>query len=83
VQVAHCFLLLFQEAGGTELRDAAFELNRFVRRTVRIDGPEEIVGGVKGAFPVWGDYGRYEFLNWSAKFFVDSNLLEASLRAQL
>jgi hypothetical protein len=82
VQIAHCFLLLFQETGDTELRDVAFELNRFVRRTLRVDGPEDVVGGVKGAFPVWGDYGRFEFLNWSAKFFVDSNLLEARLRAR-
>jgi hypothetical protein len=80
VQLAHCFLMLYQEMGDLELRDAAFALNGFVRRTVRVDGPEELVGGVKGAFPVWGDYGRYEFLNWSAKFFIDSNQLEERIQ---
>lgn len=33
-----------------------------------------IRGGVAGSYPVWGDYGRYEFLNWAAKFLVDALL---------
>jgi hypothetical protein len=77
VQIAHCFFSLYRETGEPEWRNSAMALNRFVRRTVRIQGPEELVGGVKGAFPVWGGYGRYQYLNWAAKFFIDSNLLEA------
>ena len=40
----------------------------------------DIAGGVKGSFPVSGGYGPYEYLNWAAKFFVDANLLEASVK---
>ena len=34
------------------------------------------VGGVRGAYPVNGEYGRYEYLNWAAKFCIDSQLME-------
>jgi len=51
-----------------------------VRRTVKVEGPSGIVGGVKGSFPVNGWYGAYEYLNWAAKFSIDSNLLEMDLQ---
>ena len=79
-QVAHCWLILFQETAVPAYRDAAFTANRFVRRTVRLDGLEATRGGVKGSFPVDGSYGRYEYLNWAAKFLVDSLVLERKVR---
>ena len=33
-----------------------------------------IRGGVAGSFPIWGAYGRYEYLNWAAKFLTDALL---------
>ena len=36
-------------------------------------------GGVKGSFPVDGDYGAWAYLNWAAKFCIDANLLELEL----
>jgi hypothetical protein len=77
LQVAHCWLLLFQDTGEMRYRHAACAANRYARRTMNLDGPPEIRGGIKGSFPVDGEYGRYEYLNWAAKFFIDSNLLEA------
>lgn len=78
-QVAHCWLLLFQFTGHARYAEAAIKVNRFVRRTVRVDGPGETRGGVKGSFPVDGDYGTYEYLNWAAKFLADSLMLEKDL----
>ncbi len=83
VQNAHCLLMLYQETGNRDLLDAARRLNRFVRRTVRLEGPEDTVGGVKGSFPVNGGYGRWSYLNWAAKFAIDSNVLEASVLGEL
>jgi hypothetical protein len=80
VQIAHCWLLLYQHTKESALRDAAFAANQYVRRTVRVDGPPEIRGAVKGAFPVDGNYGQYQYLNWAAKFFIDANLLEQTVR---
>jgi hypothetical protein len=83
VQVASCLLILFQMTGDLRYRDAAFAANRFVRRTVKVDGPDDIRGGVKGTFPVSGDYCRFEYVNWAAKFFIDSNRLERKIRTAL
>jgi hypothetical protein len=79
-QNAYCLFLLYQLTGARRYFDAARRLNSYVRRTVKVEGPPEIRGGVKGAFPVDGAYGEYEFLNWAAKFCIDANLLEIDLQ---
>ena len=80
-QVAHCWLMLFRFTGEKAYLQAAQRANGYVRRTVRLDGPPEMRGGVKGSFPVNGDYGRFQFLNWAAKFLADSLMLEKELAA--
>jgi len=82
-QVAACWMMLFALSGDQRYVEAAFRANAFLRRTVRLDAPAEIRGGVKGSFPVDGEYGRYQYVNWAAKFFADSLILEIDLRAQL
>ncbi len=81
VQIAHCWLMLFELTGEPAFLEGARKANAFVRRTVKIQGDPDVVGGVKGSFPVSGDYGRYEYLNWAAKFFIDSNRYEQRLTA--
>ena len=76
VQIAACWLLLYATTGNFAYLDAARRANRFVRRTVKIAGNPAEVGGVRGAFPVDGDYGPFEYLNWAAKFCVDAQLME-------
>lgn len=80
-QVAHSFLLLSIETGNPDFANAGFALNRYVRRTQQFDRELGVCGGVKGSFPVSGGYGQYQLLNWASKFLIDSNLLEAELRA--
>jgi uncharacterized protein YyaL (SSP411 family) len=80
VQIASCCLLLYQGTGDSRYRDAAFLLNKYVRRTMKVDGPPERRGAIKGAFPVNGDYCAYQYPNWACKFFVDANMLERALR---
>lgn len=80
VQIAHCLLMLHQVTGEKSYRDAGFAINRFVRRTIRINGPEEMRGAVKGSFPVNGEYGPYRFIN--PKFCIDANLLEQKIREE-
>lgn len=75
-QNAHCLFLLYQLTGERHYLDAARRLNSYVRRAISIDGPPHARGGVKGSFPVDGDYGQWAYLNWAAKFCIDANLLE-------
>ncbi|GIU73905.1 MAG: hypothetical protein KatS3mg004_0992 [Bryobacteraceae bacterium] len=80
VQIAAVWLLLAPDAPrAADFREAARRANAFVRRTVRIEGPPEIAGGVKGSWPVDGDYGRFQLLNWAAKFAVDAWQMELDL----
>ncbi len=81
-QVAICWFMLFRITGERRYLEAGLRANAYVRRTVRLDGPEEVRGGVKGAFPVDGDYGRFQLLNWAAKFLADSLMLEADLKRE-
>lgn len=32
-------------------------------------------GGLAGSEPIWGDYGRFCYLNWAVKFYMDALLL--------
>lgn len=80
-QISYCLMKLYAETGDQRLWDAAVSANSFVRRTVLVDGPPESRGGVQGSFPIDGNYGKFEFLNWAAKFLVDSLWLETDLAA--
>ena len=75
-QIAICWFLLYQITGESRYFEAGSVANRYLRRTLNVDGPPGVRGGVKGSFPVYGDYGRYLYLNWACKFFIDASLLE-------
>jgi len=76
VQIASCWLLLHAITRNREYRRAALAANAFVRRTVAVDGPADVRGGVKGSFPVDGEYGSFQYLNWATKFCIDANIHE-------
>lgn len=78
-QISYCWLKLYDITGIARFRDAGIVANRYVRETVSLQGSESTRGGVRGSFPIDGSYGRFEYLNWAAKFFVDANLLEREL----
>ena len=82
-QIAHCLFLLYQSTGDARYRDAGYALNSFVRRTIHISGAAETRGAVKGSFPVGGEYGKYQYLNWAVKFAVDSNVKELEVRQKM
>ena len=76
VQIAHCWLMIYQETSEPRYLDAARAANQYVRRTVKVQGNPETRGAVKGSFPIHGGYCTYEYPNWASKFVIDSNLLE-------
>ena len=78
-QIAHALLYLYLFTGEEKYKQAGLMLNKYVRRTVSIDGLPEVRGGVKGSFPVDGDYGRLQYLNWAPKFLIDSLMMEQEI----
>jgi hypothetical protein len=82
VQIAASWLDLYEWTGKQTLLDAAKRANAFVRRTISMDPTQQhSYGGVKGSYPVDGDYGRFEYLNWAAKFAIDANVRELEVGA--
>jgi hypothetical protein len=82
VQIAASWFDLFEWTNERAFFDAAIRANSFVRRTVCLDPAQRnVYGGVKGSYPVDGDYGRFEYLNWAAKFFIDANIRELEVTA--
>ena len=78
-QMAICWGILADHTGDPKLRAAMQRANAFVRRTLALQGPGGAQGGVAGSFPVDGDYGQWQFLNWAAKFSIDAQLQELGL----
>jgi hypothetical protein len=78
-QIAHCWLQLYEITGYAPYLEKARTVNRYLRRTVAISGPAGTRGGLRGSFPIYGEYGAYQYLAWAAKFFVDANALEARI----
>lgn len=61
--------------GKAEFREPSTRALRHVLSTQDLESVDPGVrGGVAGSFPIWGDYGSYEYLNWAAKFLVDALL---------
>ena len=78
-QMALVWQRLAQLEGRADLREAAGKAIRHVCATQDLDTEDGGVrGGVAGSFPIWGEYGRYEYLNWAAKFLLDALLCERS-----
>ena len=78
-QLADCFLMAGEATADDHFMRSGRLLNAYVRRTICVTGPEQTRGGVKGSFPVSGEYGYLEYLNWAAKFTIDANLREFDL----
>lgn len=78
-QIAICWLMLHEYTGRPEYAAAGRAANRFVRGTILRNVHPGVDGGVRGSYPVTGDYGRYEFLNWAVKFMIDANRREVQL----
>jgi hypothetical protein len=79
-QTACCWLLLYQLTNRPEYRDAAYRANAYLRRTMKYSGHPDMVGGIKGSYPISGSYLPYSYPNWACKFFIDANLLEYNVR---
>lgn len=46
---------------------------QFLKRTQNRNSDDPgLRGGIKGSFPMDGDYGRFEILNWATKYFADA-----------
>ncbi|MBI3154372.1 MAG: terpene cyclase/mutase family protein [Burkholderiales bacterium] len=68
---------LAQATGADDLRAHARSALAYLKTTHRLDHPDPAVrGGIAGSAPIWGDYSRFEYPNWAAKFFADALMMD-------
>jgi hypothetical protein len=62
-------------------RTAVEVVNRYLMARHDIRNPDpRLRGGLPGSWPVWGDYGRLQILNWATKFLLDALAMEQLIR---
>jgi hypothetical protein len=79
-QTAIVWSKLAARSDDDTLQQRAQQICRFLMSTQNLTSDDPgLRGGIKGSFPVDGEYGRFELLNWAAKFFADALLLTLPL----
>lgn len=77
MQMAIVWWNLYNRTGDPRYAAAAARASRYVKcRQDLTNRDAGIRGGIAGSFPMNVDYGRYQYLNWAAKFFIDALILE-------
>jgi len=80
-QMSIIWLRLYQLTKVKKYIAAAKKINNYVKSTQDIKSRSKgINGGIKGAYPIYGWYAPFCYINWGAKFFIDALMLEDDLR---
>jgi len=68
---------LAQATGAQDMRAHARSALAYLKTTQRLAYADPTVrGGIAGSAPIWGDYSRFEYPNWAAKFFADALMMD-------
>jgi hypothetical protein len=68
---------LAQVTGDNSFREHARAALAYLKTTQRLgDGDEAVRGGIAGSSPIWGNYSRFEYPNWAAKFYADALMMD-------
>ncbi len=68
---------LAQDCNAEELREPAQKALQYLKTNHNISTSNKIIkGAIAGSAPIWGDYSRFEFPNWAAKFFADALMMD-------
>ncbi len=80
IQLAIIFMKIFKVNKDLRFVNAAFKLIDFVKSTQNLTSNNPgIRGGIKGTFPVNGNYSFLKFPNWATKFFADSIIIKSNI----
>jgi uncharacterized protein YyaL (SSP411 family) len=80
-QISIIWNRLYQLTGERKYTDSAARVNAYLKKVQLVHTRKpDVYGGISGADPLHGDYGRFEILNWAVKFFADALMLEISIQ---
>jgi hypothetical protein len=81
-QLAGVLFRMSAITGSNDYRTDACRLSDYVKSTQNLDARHRgLRGGVKGSHPIDGPYSPFVYVNWAAKFFADTLMLERRVRA--
>lgn len=76
-QMSLNWIRLAQITGDDSFRARAGAGLAYIKSTQKLKDQDAVVrGGIAGSFPIWGDYSRFEYPNWAAKFFSDALMMD-------
>ncbi|MDH3979110.1 MAG: hypothetical protein OEU91_01210 [Gammaproteobacteria bacterium] len=76
-QMSLNWIRLAQITGDDSFRNHAQAGLAYIKATQKLEDSDDAVrGGIAGSFPIWGDYSRFEYPNWAAKFFSDALMMD-------
>jgi Prenyltransferase and squalene oxidase repeat len=78
-QMSCVWLRLFEMTDDLRYLNAGLKMNEMLKELIPTGGPQGVVGGVSGSYPVWGRYQPLRYISWGCKFFADALLLEQRL----
>ena len=82
-QMANIWIRLFEITDEPQWLEPVPVVLRFLKATQnRSSANPRLRGGIKGSFPVGGDYGRHQLLSWATKFFVDALMRDHHVRSR-
>jgi len=80
-QMAVVWLSLHRLTRDQKYKHAARKAIAFLKTTQNLSSSHRgIYGGIKGAYPIWGWYAPFCYINWAAKFYVDALLFDENPR---
>ena len=80
-QVAIIWMIFYQIQADQTFLEAASRANRWIMQHQYLEAPEPgIQGAIPGPVPIEAPYLQYSYVNWAAKFFADSLMMEMRLR---
>lgn len=72
---------LHRATGEKKYLAAMEKINGYLKKVQILETSNpDLYGGICGSYPLHGDYGKHEILNWAVKFFADALLLESLLK---
>ena len=71
------WMRLARDCNATELREPARRALNYLKTQQNLNDKNDTVrGAIAGSAPIWGDYSRFEFPNWAAKFYADALIMD-------
>jgi len=83
-QMANNWMRLAEITDNPKWLEPVPDVLSFLKRTQnRRSHARGVRGGIKGSWPVSGEYGAYEVLNWATKFFADALMRHEAVERNL